>query len=473
MKETIFLRGIFMLEITTIHWVYVVMIVVILIIMAMRKDTIIPCIVGIFLIGFVGTGSFVSGIRGIFDSFLVAGIELMSVIFVISIIVAMSKMLEDIGANTIMVAPAAKIIKSPTIAFWVSGIIMLLISWFFWPSPTTPLVGAVLLPIALKAGLPAIGFAVAINLFGHGVALSTDYIIQGAPAITAVAAGIEVTDVMGKGMPLILTMSVVSVICAFIFLKRDMASGKIVAPQTNPQWEEQSQTKEIGKVAKWAAIIVPIAFLLDIIGMFIFGLTGGDATALVGGTATAIMIAFTMLEYKSKALDKITEYIRDGFVFGITIFGPIIPIAAFFYMGEITPIQSVFGENILPANSQGILSDMGLLLAKSVPLNIPVAAITETIVGSITGLDGSGFSGMALAGSVARVFGTAIKGSVAVLAALGQIAAIWIGGGTIIPWSIVPVAAICNVDVMELARRNFKPVMIGLAATTIVAMFFV
>ncbi|RBP37246.1 hypothetical protein [Garciella nitratireducens] len=462
-----------MSEITAIHWVYLIMILVILITMILRKDTIIPCIVGIFLIGWVGTGSFISGIGGIFDSFVVAGVELLDIIFVISIIVAMSKMLEDIGANIIMVAPAAKIIKSPNIAFWVSGIIMLLISWFFWPSPATPLVGAVLLPIALKAGLPAIGFAVAINLFGHGIALSSDYIIQGAPAITAAAAGIEVTDVMQKGIPLVITMSVVSIGAAFILLKKDMASGKISVSEHNSSWEEQSQIKEIGRVAKCAAVSVPIVFLLDIIGMFVFELTGGKATALIGGTATSVMIIFTMLEYKKKSLDKIVEYIREGFVFGITIFGPIIPIAAFFYMGEISPIQSVFGENILPVHSQGILSDMGLFLARSVPLNKPIAIITETIVGVITGLDGSGFSGMALAGSVARVFGTAIQGSVEVLAALGQIAAIWVGGGTIIPWSIIPVAAICNIDVMDLARRNFKPVMIGLITTTIVAMFFI
>lgn len=462
-----------MLEITAMHWVYVIMILVILAVMIMRRDTIIPCVIGIFLIGLVGTGSIVTAIRGIFDSFVVAGVELAGVIYVISVIVAMSKMLEDIGANVVMVAPAAKIIKSPNIAFWLSGIIMLIISWFFWPSPATPLVGAVLLPIALKVGLPAIGFAVAINLFGHGIGLSSDYIIQGAPAITASAAGIETTEVMVKGVPLVIVMSVVTVAIAFIMLKKDMASGKIKAPQAIDETEKNVDITQASKVAKCTAIIVPIAFLLDIIGMFAFGLTGGDATALVGGTATIIMIIFTTLEYKVRALDKITEYVKEGFVFGMQIFGPVIPIAAFFYMGEIDPIQAVFGEGILAENSQGILSDMGLLLAQNVPLNTPAVAVTETIVGSITGLDGSGFSGMALAGSVARVFGMAINGSIAVLAALGQIAAIWVGGGTIIPWSIIPVAAICKIDPMDLARQNFKPVVIGLTVTTIVAMFLI
>lgn len=462
-----------MLEITSMHWVYVIMILVILIIMIMRKDIIIPCVIGIFLIGLVGTGSVITGIRGIFNSFVVAGVELAGVIYVISIIVAMSKMLEDIGANMIMVAPAARIIKSPNVAFWFSGIIMLIISWFFWPSPATPLVGAVLLPIALKVGLPAMGFAVAINLFGHGIALSSDYIIQGAPAITASAAGIEVTDVITQGVPLVLVMSAVTVAIAFIMLKKDMESGKIQASQAADQVEENIDITKVSKVAKWAALIVPLVFLLDIVGMFLFGLTGGDATALVGGSATVLMIVFTLLEFKGKGLDKIVTYIKEGFVFGMEIFGPIIPIAAFFYMGEIDPIQAVFGQEILAENSQGILSDMGLLLAQNIPLNTPTVAIAETIVGTITGLDGSGFSGMSLTGSVAHVFGMAIDGSIAVLAALGQIAAIWVGGGTIIPWSILPVAAICKIDPMDLARQNFKPVVIGLVVTTIVAMFLI
>lgn len=62
-------------------------------------------------------------------------------------------------------------------------------------------------------------------------------------------------------------------------------------------------------------------------------------------------------------------------------------------------------------------------------------------------------------------------GNLEVLAGLGQLTTIWVGGGTIIPWGIIPVAAICNVNPLELARKNFKPVAIGFAATFVVAMF--
>lgn len=76
------------------------------------------------------------------------------------------------------------------------------------------------------------------------------------------------------------------------------------------------------------------------------------------------------------------------------------------------------------------------------------------VVGGLTGLDGSGFSGLPLTGALARTFGTATGSSVPVMAALGQITAIFVGGGTIVPWGLIPVAAICNVSPLELARKT-------------------
>ena len=86
-----------------------------------------------------------------------------------------------------------------------------------------------------------------------------------------------------------------------------------------------------------------------------------------------------------------------------------------------------------------------------------------------TGLDGSGFSGLPLTGALARTFGTATGASIPVLACLGQISAIFIGGGTVVPWGLIPVAAICNVDPVELARKNMLPVFIGLTCTFLAA----
>ncbi|MGE7839318.1 hypothetical protein ACQKNX_00875 [Lysinibacillus sp. NPDC093712] len=49
----------------------------------------------------------------------------------------------------------------------------------------------------------------------------------------------------------------------------------------------------------------------------------------------------------------------------------------------------------------------------------------------------------------------------------------FIGGGTLIPWALIPAAAICNVSPFELARRNLLPVAIGLIITTLVAMLLI
>lgn len=127
----------------------------------------------------------------------------------------------------------------------------------------------------------------------------------------------------------------------------------------------------------------------------------------------------------------------------------------------------------MPTGSQGIVNDLGVALADRVPVNGVVGSLTAAVTGAITGLDGSGFSGLSLAGSVAKMFGAAIGSGTATLTALGQVAAIWVGGGTPIPWALLPAAAICGVNPFELARRNLKPVLIGLGATTIVAMFLV
>ena len=107
---------------------------------------------------------------GIFNSFVYATRELMPTIFIISLITAMSRILMASGINDELVSPFKGIIKNYWIAYWVIGIVMMILSWFFWPSPAVALIGALFLPIAKKAGLPPIGVAIAMNLFGHGIA---------------------------------------------------------------------------------------------------------------------------------------------------------------------------------------------------------------------------------------------------------------------------------------------------------------
>jgi len=459
-------------ELTALHWIYVSFICIIIALMIWRKDTSLACMVGIFLLAITATGSLPLSISTIFKSFVYAITELLPTILVISIIVSMSKLLTITGMNEVMIAPFAKFIRTPTLAYWTIGILMMVISWFFWPSPAVALLGAVLLPVAVRVGLPALGVAMAMNLFGHGIALSGDFIIQGAPKLTADAAGIPVSDVISASIPLVFIMGIVTVTTAFFLLRRDVKKGNIPQSEAVSIEENEVQSHLLTRRMKTTfAFLIPILFGLDVVTMYYFQLQGGDATALIGGTAIFILSLLSVVAYKKKSLEQITDLFIQGFQFGFKVFGPVIPIAAFFYLGD-SGFQTIIGE-FLPKQSHGIVNDLGVALSSVVPLSKEVGAITLIGVGAITGLDGSGFSGISLVGSIAKLFATAIGTGIATLTALGQIAAIWVGGGTLVPWALIPAAAICGVSPFELARRNVVPVVTGLIVTTIVAMFLI
>ncbi len=466
------------IQLVSLHWVYLSFILFIIALMIRRRDTTMICIVGIFALGWLATESLSGSVTGIFNSFIYATKELLGTIFIISIIVAMSRVLIRTGINEMMVAPLIRMIRTPALAFWGIGLIMMVTSLFFWPSPGVALIGAVLLPVATRVGLPALGAAIAMNLFGHGIALSGDYIIQGAPKLTADAAGLPVTAVMQASVPLVIIMGAVTTITAYWLMKKDMRSGAwrdgLVSSDSDNRDALGGQSDKLVlsvHLKKWLAVIILLLFAIDVAVMLAFNLQGGDATALIGGTAVLILAGVTLLAHKDGGLEEITTYIIEGLQFGFKVFGPVIPIAAFFYLGD-SAFDALF-QGGLPEGSHGIVNDLGVQLAQVVPINPAIGALTLTVVGAITGLDGSGFSGIPLVGSIANMIAAALGGGAATLTAMGQVAAIWVGGGTIIPWALIPAAAICGVSPFELARRNIKPVLIGLTITTIVAMFLV
>ncbi|VTR49704.1 C4-dicarboxylate transporter [Actinobacillus pleuropneumoniae] len=469
------------IHLTAIHWVYLAFIVLIMTLLIRRRDTTLVCITGIFALGILATDTLSGSVSGVFNSFIYATKELMGTIMIISIIVAMSRVLIKTGINETMVAPLTRFLRTPAMAYWGIGIIMMVTSFFFWPSPAVALIGAVLLPVAIRVGLPALGAAVAMNLFGHGIALSGDYIIQGAPKLTADAAGLPVSSVMAASVPLVIVMGLVTTAAAFWMMRRDQHNGswrdglvtiKSTGDALTTRTDEDDTVAAISPgMKKWLAITILLLFAADVAAMFILKLQGGDATALVGGTAVLILGVIALVAHRNRGLEKVTSYLIEGFMFGFKVFGPVIPIAAFFYLGD-AAFSDLFGK-VLPDASHGIVNDLGVALANAVPLNGAVGSVTLTITGAITGLDGSGFSGISLAGSIAQLFATAIGSGAATLTALGQVAAIWVGGGTLIPWALIPAAAICGVSPFELARRNLKPVLLGLAVTTVVAMFLV
>lgn len=473
------------MHLTAVHWVYAGIVLIVIITMAMRRDALIPCIAGVFIVGWIMTGTPLGGIETIFKASSVAARELLDIILVVSIIVGLAAALEHMGAEYLMVAPARRLMKSPQMAFWVLGLVMLFASYFLWPSPATALVGAVLVPAATAAKLPAISAAVAMNIFGHGIALSTDYIIQGAPNISARAANVPVADVMRNGVPLIVTMGVVTVAVSFFIARRDIARAaakEIMESASLPDGPElqadRAENADVSingapalisppiptTIARVAAVVVPLSYVFVVVALIVFRIRGGEATAMIGGVTLLLLTSFTLLADGWKGLDLITDHLVKGFSFGIRIFAPVIFIASFFYLGSPEIAKLVFGES-----ATGMLFDLAGALSNTLPLNRVSVGLMETVIGVMVGLDGSGFSGLPLTGSMAGAFAAAAHLNAATIAALGQIAAVWVGGGCLIPWGVVAVAAICRISPQELARKNFIPVLAGLLATTIVA----
>ncbi|MED4812893.1 hypothetical protein [Bacillus atrophaeus] len=457
----------------SIHVLYVLFIGAIILFMLLRKDTTFISLAGIFTISLLATQSLHASVSSLFHSFIYAASELLPTIFIICFIVSMSEILTKTGINDAMISPFARLIKGPVIAYWLIGGLMFAISLFFWPSPGVALIGAILLPAAIRAGLSPIAAAMSMNLFGHGFALSGDFVIQAAPKLTADAAGIPVHDVMSASIPLVLIMGLTTTVTAFIIILRDQRKQNKTQLKTAPvlpsPGKENTEMYLPRRLRTALALFIPIVFLADIGCMLILDLQGNDATALIGGTAIMILMTVHFIVYKQKSLEKITGYFIEGFQFGFKVFGPVIPIAAFFYLGD-SGFKHILGTP-LPEGSDGIVNDLGFALSHAIPMSKEFAAITLTAVGAVTGLDGSGFSGISLNGSIAKLFSAALHADPAVLTALGQISAIWVGGGTLIPWALIPAAAICKVDPFELARKNFFPVIIGLLATTAAAIF--
>lgn len=442
-----------------VHVLYLVLIVVFLVVMACKKSIVIPCAFGILAIGAAATKSATGAIQALFNALVWAGTEFWGIIVVISLVVAMSKALTAIGADKMMVRPLRRYMVNRSVTFFLLGIVMFAVSMCVWPSPAVALVGALLLPIVMETGIPVIWAAVAMNLFGHGMALSGDFFIQGAPTITAKAAGSDVGGFVSQSVILWAVMCVVTLLVAFLMFHKEMKKIPVISKK-----QEMEESLVMRRETMVVAVLTPLVFIVDIVVMLVLKLQGGDATALVGGSALLLLIFISCLDKGiMSALEDVGDYLKEGFGFGVKIFTPVIVIGGFFFLGGEGAAKAVFG-----AEATGILSDIGLYMAQNVPLSKFPVVLAQGVVAVITGLDGSGFSGLPLVGATAATFSSALPINKELLAAMGQVITIWVGGGTLIPWAVIPVAAICNVNPLELVRKNFIPVLCGLGAVIVV-----
>lgn len=534
-------------DITAAHWIYLVGIVAILVTMIYRKNIIVPAVSFTFLTALVFSGSIVTGLASVFNASLVAAQELFNIFLIIALVTGMLGALRALGADKRMVAPFRGVMRNAHLSWWALIVVTYFISLFFWPTPAVPLIGAVLIPVAIRAGLRplAVGFTIAIA--GQGMALSSDYVIRVAPGLSAKSAGVSADTVANRAFVLSLIVGAVAIGIGYALEFRKMRTPsqqwldewetldslegtriddnptvghgaalreEMVDDPALTSWSERehehahaaagpaasttmveerggasvatmeeltSDTKVSPAVSKAFAIAVPLAYLALIVYLAYRtinksddgSLVGGDAAALVGGIAAVFIFLGALAEGRSTFLERSAEHVVDGLVFAFKAMGVVIPIAGFFFIGNGDFAGRILGvapgaDGVVAGPS--FLFDLVVDAQNYIPQNGFVTALGILAIGVVAGLDGSGFSGLPLTGSLAGTLGQVSGVSPETLAAVGQMGNIWSGGGTLVAWSsLIAVAGFARVNVLELARMCFIPVMSGLIIATVVA----
>ena len=247
---------------------------------------------------------------------------------------------------------------------------------------------------------------------------------------------------------------------------------------TDAQVERALSTMEQRRIgwSKFFAVATPLAFFCVILLMVLSkvgigrDLKGGEAAALVGGVAALLMICASFAANgPHKSLDASADHVTEGFVFAFRAMGSVLPIAGFFFLGAGGDLAGSI-LNVPAAQAPSLLFELIQSIQSFIPENHVLVAFGVLIVGMITGIDGSGFAGLPLTGSLSGALAPGANLSPATLAAVGQMGSVWTGGGTLIAWSsLIAVAGFARVPVFEIVRALLIPVLIGLAVSTICA----
>lgn len=471
------------------HWVFLGTVIAIILTMVLQRSVVVVAIFGVIVLAMMSPnaapgvlGHITFAAESVFRSILLAGIDLFDIMLLVAIMLAMLKAMSAQGADEMMIAPMRKLIVGPWSGFLVLTGTAYICAVFFWPSPATALVGTVLIPVALRAGLPAVGAAAAVNIAAHGMALSADPVIQAATRISANAAHIEPSLVLLYTLVFSLVVGIVALLGTAFLLRRELKTQGQDAVTNSGIASPVRITGDAhacgfqGRYCHALAILTPV-LLFSVGGLIVYraiytpeqAIYGGAATALLGGTAIFILILASIAHDGHRAMESVVRHITDGFLFAMKVFGPVLPIVAFFFLGD--PEHAI---KVLGPGTPGFLLDFGKATGGYLGADNPLLPIGFMIVGILSGIDGFGFSGLPLTGSIAAALAGSSPHAVAILASIGQIGSIWVGGGTMVPWSGVCVAAaLADVPPDRLARHNFFPVAMGFVAAAIVAMVLI
>ncbi|MFM0441553.1 hypothetical protein PQQ84_34470 [Paraburkholderia strydomiana] len=530
---------------TPAHFCYLAGVIAIIATMIFRANVVVPAILATFAVAFAWSGKLLVGFQAIFMGSLTAAHELFNIFLVIALMTALLNGLRALGADVRMVRPFKRIMFNGHAAFFILALITYLISLFFWPTPAVPLVGAILIPAAVYAGLPPLGAAAAIAIAGQGMALSSDYVIKVAPGISARAAGADMLTVANTAFGLSLIVGFVALALTWFSVVR----GRVKTPSAAnlSAWEKrgalvgEAQQESQGSFAKvelargtsgnlgigqdggsslladadpalasiaiapmpqggaalqmaalgadvlidrrelWSkvfALATPLAFLAVVVVMMrpdMIGsgaIRGGDAAALIGGMAAVLMMLATLSHGRKGFLDRTAEHIIDGFVFAFKAMGAVLPIAGFFFVGDASTAGPILGA-AAGAHVPSFLFELVQACSQVIPHNPLFVSFGVLVMGMITGIDGSGFAGLPLTGSLSGALAPMVHLPSATLAAIGQMGAVWTGGGTLVAWSsLIAVTGFARVPVLDAVRALFLPVVCGLVIATLAAVAF-
>lgn len=475
------------MDLTLAHWLYLLGTCLIIITMLFRQNVVVPALVMTFLVGWVYSNSFLQGVHAIFNASLTAAGELFNIFLIIAVMTALLQSLKSIGSDQQMIIPFQKVMKNGHLSFWILVLITYVISLFFWPAPAVPLLGALLIPVAIRSGLPPMGAAIAISLAGHGMALSSDFVLQVAPGLAASTSSvISASDVANNSLILSLVTGAIALSIAYLMIKKAIVPA---AKQNLIDWENSGDEGvkldnddmviKKGIHSKWFAILVPTTFLAIIVYVilatfsdFVPAIADGSGASLIGGTAIILLLLISITRSYRDVLKDVSDHLINGFVYAFKVMGLVIPVAGFFFIGNAT-----FAAQILkidnPEQAPAFLFDLVQAGQTAIPENAFITGFGILILGMVSGLDGSGFSGLPLIGSLSEAFGQTSGVDPATLAAIGQMGAIWVGGGTLVAWSpIIAIAGFAKISVIDLVRKSFIPVVIALVISTIFGLLF-
>ncbi|MBO2459120.1 hypothetical protein J4709_16185 [Actinomadura sp. LCR2-06] len=496
------------------HWIYLLGLAALIATVVARKNVVGLAVCGTFVTALVYSGSVTTGIAAVFNAGIVAARELLPIFLIIAIVTAMLGAMRGLGADLMMVRPLQRLVRNGHLAYLVLAVVTYLLSMSFWPTPVLPLIAAILLPAAVRVGLPPLAAAIAIAITGQGMALSSDYIMGVASGLSAQGAHVPAGAIADRALIISLIAGVVALGVSYLRDVRTKLLDPVVAAAatldlaaagdgdvhaethreagrmvggadggaatatltaTGPAGPEEEPARP-GARARIVAVAVPLAFAALLAVMLLGRFTSlvpdiddGQGAPLVGGTAALALVAVAVVADRRNWLQSCADHFTDGIGFAFRTMGVVIPIAGFVYVG----LSDYSGEILgMPDGAKGpaLLLDAIGRVQDHIP-HVPVfASFAMLLVGMVIGLDGNGWPGLPFTGSLAGELGHAAGADPATLAAIAQNGASWTGGGTLVIWSsLIVVAGLTGVPVIDLARRLFVPVVTGLVVATAVA----